>query len=346
MSDQIDLPGESDAPFVVSCDPAWCKDADAEPVRHTGWLNDPLAVARAVAEIEAFQRDTADGGVVAAALAPTDDGEDVLFWKAEEKVFGRKKKSWNQGSYGTCVSFGWGRAINDLIVMMVADGLIEWPGADVATEPIYAGSRVEVGRGGVGRGDGSTGAWAAKWVEQWGTLLRKVYGQHDLTSYSGAKSRQWGMPGVGCPDDLEPTAKEYPVKKVVQVTSAADAWTLLGNRHAIPICSNVGFESPYEDGFCAPRGSWPHCMEGRGRVMAKRRGSLVRAFPIQNSWGGYIQGDPFYIDRNGNRVELPEGCFLCDEQTFDRILRQRDSFAIADQRGFARKPKTPLDWYA
>jgi len=306
-------------------------------------MDDPVAVARTVNDIERLQGEDTDPARVVTMLRGADNDEDVLFWKAEEKVLGSIQPSWNQGNVGTCVSFGWGRGCNDLIIMMVADGLIEWPGAHVATEPIYGGSRVEVGGGSIG-GDGSVGAWAAKWLEQWGTLLRKTYGSHDLTTYSTQKSREWGRSGV--PNDLEPMAKQYPLKKVLQVTQATEAWTLLGNRHSLPICSNVGFESPLEEGFCDPKGSWNHCMVIRGRVMAKRRGSLVRAYPCQNSWGDYIKGEPFFTDRNGNKVELPKGCFLMEDSVLQRILKQRDSFVAADQRGWAPKPKTPLDWYA
>lgn len=307
-----------------------------------GWHEDPAAVTLALDEIEALQGVRPVYGEMCEELDDAaDDDADVVFWKAEEKIFQKLMESWDQLRVGTCVSFGYGRGADDLIVMMSADGLISWPGAHVATEPIYAGSRVEVGGGRIS-GDGSVGAWAAQWMEKWGTLLRIKYGAHDLTTYSESRSRDWGR--RGCPDDLEPTAKLYPVAKVVLVERAEEAWKLLGNRNPIPVCSNVGFDSPLTEGFCEPRGSWPHCMEMRGRVIARRGTSraLTKAYPIQNSWGNYLRGDAFYVDRNGDRQPLPPGCFLADEEAAARILRERDSFALGDQRGF--KPKQKIDW--
>lgn len=238
-----------------------------------------------------------------------------------------------------CVSFGWGRGVNDSILNAAARGDIEAPAEDVATEPIYGGSRVEVGGGRI-RGDGSVGAWAAKWVAMWGVLLRKVYGQHDLTKYSVSISRSWGRSGV--PDELEPIARQFPVKTVSLVRSAEEAWKGLGNGYLLPICSNLGFASPYRDGFCARKGQWNHCMLVRGRTLARKNGSTVKAFPVQNSWGDYIDGEPFFIDQDGNRVELPEGCFLITWEEMEAILRQEDSFLLSDVHGFPRRD--PSSW--
>lgn len=323
----------------------WSCEPDFVPT--FGWVSDvatdPVVQMHARIMISALQGADPDYHIICAELEDSvDDDADVVFWRAEEKLFNAIQKSWNQGSVGTCVSFGWGRGTDDLVVMMAAEGIIEWPGAHVATEPIYAGSRVEVGGGRIG-GDGSVGSWAAQWMLKWGTLLRKVYGAHDLTTYSEQKSRDWGR--RGCPDDLEPTAKEYPVASVVQVKTTAEAWKLAGNRHPIPVCSQVGFQSPLTEGFCEPRGSWPHCMVNRGRVLCRRGASrsLEKGWPIQNSWGNYMQGDPYYTDRDGVKQQLPEGCFLADEEAMARILRENDSFAISDQRGF--KLKERIDWY-
>lgn len=239
-----------------------------------------------------------------------------------------------------CVSFGYGRGSNDLLLFMAAQGLIDVPEADVATEPIYALSRVEVGGGRI-RGDGSVGAWAAKAVMMWGLLLRKVYWQYDLTRYSESLSRDWG--NRGCPDELEPEAKKFPIKSAAICQTTEEAWRGLGSAYTLPICSNVGFNSPYQDGFCEPRGSWAHCMVIRGRTVAKKRGVNVRAYACQNSWGGYIQGDPHFTDADGNVEELPEGCFLIEERVLQGILSQKDSFLLSDAQGFAKRD--PLSWF-
>lgn len=304
-----------------------------------GWVNDPAAAIQGRGLVQAIQGVPLSFADAAPQLAEAaDDDRDVVFWKAEEAILKSIQRSWNQGQVGTCVSFGFGRGCNDLILLQCVAGKSQWPGTTVATEPIYAGSRVEVGGGRIS-GDGSVGSWALAWLMKWGVLLRKTYGSIDLTLYSESRSRDWGR--RGCPDELEPVAKQFPVKKGVQVRTTDEAWKLLGNFNPIPVCSNVGFDSPLVEGFCEAAGSWGHCMLTRGRVLARRRGSLQRAYPIQNSWGAYLRGEPFYIDRNGDKQPLPEGCFLADEEDYARILRADDSYAIDDANGFA--PRN-LDW--
>lgn len=235
-----------------------------------------------------------------------------------------------------CVSFGFGRGCQDLMLIEIAAGEPEeWPGAEVATEPIYGGSRVEVGGGRIG-GDGSVGAWAAEWVTKWGVLLRQKYGTIDLSSYSESRSRQWG--DRGCPDELEPLAREHPVRSAAMVTSAQEAWAALGSGYPIPPCSDQGFTSTLKDGICEASGNWNHCMEFRGRFVHH---TGERVFPTQNSWGGYLRGERTTKDIHGNVITLPEGCFLARWDVVDRMLRQRDSFALSGFKGF---PKRNLDW--
>ncbi|MFO0929159.1 MAG: hypothetical protein U0736_19405 [Gemmataceae bacterium] len=168
---------------------------------------------------------------------------------------------------------------------------------------------------------------------KWGVLLRQKYGSHDLTRYSVALSRAWGQTGV--PDDLEPECRLHPVRTVAQVRRAEEAWRLLGNGYPVPVCSTVGFDSPLEDGFCAARGEWPHCMLLRGRLVARYRGTRVRAFCVQNSWGDYLRGEAVIRDADGNPVPLPPGCFGILWEDCEAILREGDSFALSDLVGFA-----------
>lgn len=306
----------------------------------TGWVNDPIEVARILNHLDRTQAARPFASVAAAKLlAGPDDDQSFLAWKAEEKVRGHILPSWDQGQYGTCVSFGWGRGVNDLMLIAAASGTGSDPGKDIATEPIYGGSRVEVGNGRIA-GDGSVGAWAARWVKEWGNLLRQVYGKWDLTRYSGDLSRQWGRSGV--PDELEPICREHPVKTVALIEDATQAWKLLGNGYPIPICSGVGFDSPLAEGFCERSGSWGHCMLVRGRMVARFRGRRERAFIIQNSWGDYIEGEKVIFDGDGNHVELPEGCFGVHWSAMEDIIGERDSFAASDFVGF--EPRD-LSWY-
>jgi hypothetical protein len=298
-----------------------------------GWVRDPESVAAALDVLEQHQ-----------GFAPVwdelkkGDKDAVFFWEVEEKVLGKRLPVWNQGSVGSCVSFGWGRAVQDLMLVQVAAGGDVWPGAEVATEPIYGGSRVEVGGGGL-NGDGSIGAWAAQYVQQYGILLQKVYGRHDLTSYSERRARQWGESGV--PDELEPIAKQHPVRGVARITNAKQAWEAIGGGYPIPVCSDIGFDSPLKEGFCVRRGSWAHCMTLRGRFIHPLKG---RCFVVQNSWGDYLKGgdNTLRVEGRCETVRLPPGCFAITERDADLILRQGDSFAVSGFKGFPRRSMSDI----
>lgn len=303
----------------------------------TGWINDPVEVSRVMQIIHFRQGISPYYSHQEPSFEQTTDDATVLFWKAEEKVLGSVLKSWNQGNVGSCVSFGWGRACQDLLLGEIAAGdMEEYPNAQVATEPIYGGSRVEVGGGRIG-GDGSVGAWAAEWVRRWGILFRLKYGEVDLTSYNEKRCREYGR--YGCPDELEPVAKEHPVQTVAMVRSGPEAWSAIGNWYPIPVCSNRGFTTTLREGFCEPSGNWNHCMTIRGKFVHPTKG---KSFVIQNSWGGYLNGEKMIKDVHGVEHELPEGCFATTMNVVDAMMRQEDSFAISNFKGF---PSRKLSWY-
>jgi hypothetical protein len=308
-----------------------------------GWSNDPQEVAATVAALEAQQgvpiglADQAPGLVGAA-----DDDAPVFFWWAEQKVVGKIFGPWDQGPDGQCVSFGWGRGAQDLLLGEIASGEPEeWPGAEVATEPIYAGSRVEVGGGRI-RGAGSIGAWAAKWVMDWGVIPRLKFGPHDLSRYDVNRGKDWGV--RGCPDDLEAEARKHPVTAVAMVTTETEGWAAIGGWKPVPVCSMQGFTTARDaDGFCRPSGPWAHCMAPRGRFVHPDRG---RAVVIANSWGDYLRDANRtirYVAADGSvKTEtLPGGHFACTAKAWAGMLAQRDSFAIA---GFKGWEATRIDW--
>lgn len=305
-----------------------------------GWINDPDAVNAALVTIAQQQGMPARFSQVAKGLIEAaDDDHSVFNFAAEQKVLGKILPSWDQGPIGTCVSFGWGRGCQDLMLIRIAektDGET-WPGHQVATEPIYGGSRVEIGKGRAGRGDGSVGAWAAQWVQQYGLLFREKYNGVDLTNYSTSLSKTWGRSGV--PKELEGLAKEHPVTTVAQIGNSTELWAALGSAYPVPVCSDVGFEgNPPADGIMPPNGTWGHCMLFRGRFVHPTKGKCVI---IQNSWGNYLQKRLKVETKDLGEIELPEGCFGATLATADRMVREGDTFAISSLKGF---PKKKLDW--
>lgn len=271
-------------------------------------------------------------------LAREDKNEDVFAWDIEEKVFGKRLATWDQADIGSCVSMGYGRAAQDVLLVQVASGQSEWPGAEVAREPIYGGSRVEVG--GETWGEGSVGAWAAKWLMQWGLLFYLRYDQLDLTSgYSVPRCREYGKRGV--PDTIEPTAKKFPVKEVKVVDTPAGAWNAIGSMYFVSICGSISRTTKRDkQGFCRKTGNeWNHCQELAGRCTVK---GGRRAFAYRNSWGGYLgdENDRVQLE-SGREITLPPGCYLADYDEIAEDLRQGDSHCLADVAGM---PARSISW--
>ncbi len=330
-------PMMAEAPPVQEYTPV----ADGQQVRF-GWVQPTEEQTRIAMTIIKAQQGGLDPDFAKLAKAAIEaDGDDpVFFWEAELKVLKKILPSWDQGQIGSCVSHGWGRGVQDLILTQISTKPEQWPGAEVCREAIYGGSRVQIGGGRIG-GDGSVGAWAAQWVQKDGIIFYQNYlnGKFDLTTgYSVQRCRLWG--NSGCPKDLETPAREHPVQTVAMVKSSDEVWVAIGNGYPVPICSNVGFQSPLKDGFCQRSGSWGHCMTIRGRFIHPSKG---KCFVIQNSWGDYLKSGQNQIAVTGRDglVTLPQGCFGVVANDVDIIVKQTDSFAISAFKGF--KPNK-LHW--
>lgn len=254
--------------------------------------------------------------------------------EAHRAVYGTPFTAWNQGSAGTCVSFGWG--VGSYIGQAVdwKQGELSKPPLLVATEPIYGGSRT-FGRmppvTNAGFSDGSYGGAAARWVagrcrdkEVGGILFREKVGEFDLSAYSIPLSRQWGA--YGPPREVAVAAAKKRAVAVAQVTTWDELAAAITSGYCVPICSNVGFAATStrdKDGFLPRGGNWAHCMCCIGirfadpAVPGSRDGVL-----ILNSWGtSWVRGPRWPAD-------MPEGSFWCSRADIEAILRQGDSFAI------------------
>jgi hypothetical protein len=189
--------------------------------------------------------------------------------RAHQAVYQKPFAAWNQGNAGTCVSFGW--AMGSYIGQCVdwTQGRLAQPPPEVATEPIYGGSRtaarlppISVNNG----GDGSYGAAAARWVSglkngHGGILYRQKYGDLDLTLYSIPLSREWGRNGV--PAFLAKQANEHKAQQVAIIETYEGLCAALESGYCVPVCSNVGFARTNvrdKDGFLPRGGQWNHCM--------------------------------------------------------------------------------------
>lgn len=284
----------------------------------TGWVDEPEQVAAVAAE----QPFPVFGDTPAGNISEADLPDHVYLWKAREQLTGKPWPSRNQGSVGSCVSFGTVAAVEATCSAEILAGQPEEL-KDLVQEVVYALSRVEVNGGRVPfRGDGSIGAWAAKAVKTWGVLDRAIHGTYDLRTYDEKRCRSWGSSGV--PDDLEPTVKRYPVQGITLVKTWTEAKKALAQGFGIAVCSSQGFSMTRgPDGFAKPVGSWAHCMALLGYRTQGREGGW-----ICNSWGPSAHTGPV---GDGN----PPTCgFWAEAQVVERMLSQGDSWAFSAVQGF------------
>jgi len=163
-------------------------------------------------------------------------------------------------SGNSCVAHGSGRAAQDLLLIQIAASAAEeWDG-EVAREPIYGGSRVQVGGEKGSYEDGSVGAWAADWLRKWGVVIYKSGGDGLDGYYTVERCKQWGAEGV--PDNYQTLAKKHPVQTTSQVTTAQAAQDALANGYPISICGQISRTMKRDPGgWCPAVGNdWPHCV--------------------------------------------------------------------------------------
>ena len=291
-----------------------------------GWVSDP----------EASEEVANEQPYLSFADTPAGKSQDALpkfayLWHAEKLITGKNPRSKNQGSVGSCVSFGTNNAVHRTMAVQIAIFKAPEELLDIVEEVTYAGSRVEVGKGRIS-GDGSVGAWAAKFVKEWGVVARGKHGTFDLTEYDPSRCRAWGRTGV--PPEVEALAKEHPVKEITLVTNWEQAKKALANGYAMAVCSNQGFDSKRDaNGVKQPRGSWAHCMCLDGYHVTddgKEYGHIENSWGARDSEGPVGWGDP------------ASSGFWAEKTVIERMLRAKDTWAFSAVRGF---PARQIDWF-
>lgn len=217
---------------------------------------------------------------------------------------------------GDCVSHSTRNAVDitravEIDVKHEREGFV----ARGATEAIYQ-SRGH-------RGQGMTCSGAARYVhKKGGILLRKNYGDVDLTKYDsslGARHR--------IPDSIYVTeAQKHQVQTISLITTISEARDALANGYALSCCSGLGFSSRRDsNGIASRRGSWSHAMAWIACDDTKSIHNET-LFLIQNSWGRWNSGP--------KRHDQPDGSFWVREKDAQAILNSRGSFAFSNVDGF------------
>jgi len=224
---------------------------------------------------------------------------------------------------GDCVSHATRNAVDVTRSCEIINGDREEFLARGAVEAIY-GSR---GHG----GEGMSCSVAARFVNKVGGLLiRKQYGEIDLSTYSAIGGR-WGRSGV--PDSLINEAKKNPVKTISLISTIEQARDAIANGYGISVCSMSGFSSRRDkNGIASRSGSWSHAMAWVGMDDTHEIYNET-LFLVQNSWGIWNNGP--------KRHEQPEGSFWIREKDAEEMLSGNGSWVFSDVDGF---PPRKVNW--
>lgn len=225
----------------------------------------------------------------------------------------------NQGECGSCVAFGAALACDTLMAIDTARNGKSKPIARTDPMSIYWGSRVEIGGGRIS-GEGSVGVWAAEYLKKYGALPQQKFPSIDLSKYD--PSLCCGrLSSRGVPDDLEPVAREYPVKEYAQVKSFDEAVYALSQGYPVTVASSQGFRMNLDaNGFGTASGTWNHqqCVVGYEL-------DPTPCLFVANSWGECYTGGPADWCRAVMKVR---------KATADRMLKEGDSWALSQFAGF------------
>lgn len=313
-----------------------------------GWIPDPHGVETIQARLAAPVFATAAGD-----LLRNYPRRDTHLWRPLLEL----NPAYRRGAQeiGSCV--GWGCELACTLLTAkhwMQQGRRREDFREAATEPIYGGSRCEArGRDFAGWSDGSFGAAAAKFVQDFGVLYRRDYGavtgldEHDLSRYDSGKEKQWGAYGCGGRHDegrLDRVAKDHPVRTVSQVRSFDDVAAAIAGAHCpVTIASMYGCSMRRDRyGECGWDRQWPHQMV----LIAVRFGQRPAALCAQ-SWGPASasgpSGDEFteQLPPSGTPANILGFTWWIAADTVDRICTSGDCWAIGDVDGWRIDP---FDW--
>ena len=297
----------------------------------TGWINEPTAVAESLARMESAGRSVSFAATRSELKgywqSLVERGSTGVFLQdAETELFGQTQPAFHQ-QIGSCVSMGTARAIQDTAYWALAQrGDIGRP-VQIATEPIYAGSRIEIGHGQLGHGDGSIGAWAAEWVHNGGMLARGVYGQIDLTQLRDDLASEWGAPGCGVPAELEAECRTHLVGACHKLDTVVDMADAIAAGHAVAYCCGRIRGKPNAAGYAASDSNGGHCTEIQA-VLLDTAGRL--AFVEQQSWGNYPD-IAIHLQFQGGVKVLRQGSYGVYGDDLSRCLDQGGEAWCFDQ---------------
>ena len=239
---------------------------------------------------------------------------------------------------GTCV--GQSHALISTMVLGISSLLsgLRFPGR-VAVAPIYAGSRVEIGKR-PGTWQGSVGSWAAQWMTQYGCVTYRELGHDDNPKDEKAWLRTmaedeknamaWTASRDGVPGRFEDVARLRPIQSTPLIQTVDEVKAALTNLTPVNICGMVHPSQNLDS-----RGVAKSISAGGGHstaIIGQHFDGSNWWFDMVNSWWFYYKGG---FCRPTHRIDkmFTGSVVRFSEQSLRMWLKERDSYAMVGVQG-------------
>ena len=239
----------------------------------------------------------------------------------------------NGVAVANCVSRGHHQALQHAFYNGLKTGTNVGRAGEIAYEPIYAGSRVYIGKGRI-RGEGSVGAWAAQWLAGvngvGGFCERGVYGSADLRQ----DNERWAVANSDAGDKMPPEL----LKELQQHTclshrlrNNSEMADCIASRIGIARCWDTLFGDRDANGMSRAASRGAHCQAIIG-VFLMRDGKT--GFVELQSWGPNNPRGQRVLKYAGGEITLPAGCYGVSEEEYLRAQRGHwEAWASQVRRG-------------
>lgn len=217
---------------------------------------------------------------------------------------------------GVCTSMIY-RALQDCLNWdRVRNGAISRP-VKLCFETLFAGSRIAIGKGQLGYGDGSIGAWIAEYIARFGVLERGIYHGTDLSKPREDLAQAWGQPRAGVPQVIEALSHDHRFKahKCESTDELADG---MASGCFGGICRSHYTHSIDSERFAVFGNYGGHHTCLRGAFIDRR--SDKRVFVEQQTHGAGVPDSCPVAHTTDGDIELSDGAYLVRENDIARFI--------------------------
>lgn len=260
---------------------------------------------------------------------PDEPTKRVVLWELAQQVNGGQHIPTLRQEIGDCVGMSSCNACQFLLAVQAARGDGDWKLLFAPYTYACGRNAPDIGKRRMGNNpSGSTGAWQAAAVKQYGVLPADMEG---LPAYSRAVVTQWAtrMPEQRWINE----GRQRVVRTIARIHSAEKARKALQNYYPVTVASDWGglMQCPVVGGRLLNRksGTWQHQMLLCGYDFADIGNGPEALFCCLNQWGATAHGTPPDC--------APPGSFWIRAKDVEYMTESGDCWAYSEGLGFSQR---------